>query len=178
MDANMVINNLFPCWMLGIAMLYLVRNSRYAYLLRIDKEGLWKFAKFMMVLLVARTIYLEFIAPDFILDGMRNITHSMPWPALFGVFWEDACNALALVLMRKMFWNKPCFQKLRLPILGLMALSFGLGHSYEGIGAIFAMTCYVPITMNLSKRYGFGTIMLCHVIYDLLTYLSFRLILG
>ncbi len=178
MDAKQMAEAMFPAWILGFMMLYLVKNSKYANLIRVEKEGLIKFAKFLLVLTAFRFGYLKFLASDATLEGIKYITSMIPISTIPGVFWEDACNALPFVIGESMFRKKKWYKWLRLPILATLCLSFGSGHSYEGLGAVLAMTCYIPFTMNLGKKYGFGTVMLCHIAYDMLTLLTFKLFLG
>lgn len=169
---------MFENWCLGLLMLYLVYHSRHARLLRVDKEGLKKFAKFLVFLTASRYVYLKYLASPEVLSSIGDITKMIPWQTIPGVFWEDACHALPLVVMERMFKNKMWFKYARLPLLCMMSFFFGLGHAYEGMGAVLAMMCYIPFTMRLGKKYGFGTVMLCHIAYDMCTLLSFKLILG
>lgn len=178
MDVREMAEQMMPCWILGAAMLYLVKNSKYAKLIRVEKEGLFKFARFLVMLTAFRFLYLKFIAPESVVAGIQQISNIIPWQTTLGVFWEDACNALPLVIGESLFKKKKWYRAIRLPLLALMALSFGFGHSYEGLGAVIAMTCYIPFTMRLGKKYGFGTVMLCHIAYDMLTLLSFKFFLG
>jgi hypothetical protein len=178
MDVKQMAEMMFSNWMLGLAMVYLVYTSKYYKLLKIDKEALLRFAKFLVFLTASRYVYLTYIAPDASIASIKEITGMIPWQTVPGVFWEDACHALPLVVMEKMFKLKTWFKYARLPLLCAMSFFFGLGHSYEGMGAVLMMMCYIPITMRLGKKYGFGTIMLCHVAYDMCTLLSFKFILG
>lgn len=178
MDVKSMVDSMFPFWIMGLIMLYLVKNSEYANLLRIDKKGLFKFGRFLTILTVIRVVYLKFIAPPSSLEGIKNISDLIPWQTLFGVFWEDACHALPLVLLGLAFSDQKWFKILRWPLLAIVALSFGSAHEYEGFMAMVVLTCYIPVTMSLGKKYGFGTVMICHVLYDLITFLSFKLILS
>lgn len=178
MDFKQMAEGLFPCWVLGLSMLYLVKNSKYADTLRVSKEGLWKFAKFLLFITAIRAVSMKFLTSPETAEGIRNTIGMIPWQGMLGVFWEDACNALALTILAKMLSKKEWFKYLYVPLMALMSLSFGSGHMYEGVGAVAMLTFYIPITMRLGKKYGFGTVMLCHMAYDLTTFFTFKIVLG
>lgn len=178
MDLKHTADAMFSCWVLGLIMIYLVKNSKYSYLLRIEPAALFRFAKFLLFLTSCRLFYYGLIAPQETLDSIKAATNMMAWPTFFGVYWEDACNAMALVVMTKLFKQNKLFNLIRLPILTMMSISFGMGHAYQGMQAAVIMSLYIPITMTLGRRYGFGTVMLCHIAYDLLTFFSLKTIAG
>jgi hypothetical protein len=178
MDLRPIIENMFPCWILGLAMMYLVKNSEHSDLLKVNLKGLLRFGKFLILLTVIRVLLIQFVASDQFLNGIKQTTEMIPWQLMFGVWWEDACNAMALVVISRLLEGRKWLSKLGTPLIAAMALSFGLMHLYEGIGAVAMMTAYVPITMMLGRKYGFGTVMICHMAYDLLTVFTFKLMLG
>ena len=178
MDVKQVADGLIPAWCMGIWMMYLIWNSDHKDLLRVSKTGLMKFAKILLTITIFRVFYISVIAPDEVLVGMRSIGDMIPWQTLFGVFWEDMCHAVPLVLLGTMIQGKKWLKPLYMMLIAAISVSFGLGHSYEGLQSVVMMTAYVPITMRLGKKYGFGTIMLCHIAYDLLTFFTFKTIAG
>lgn len=175
MDVRQVADGLFPCWCLGLAMMYLVYNSSHKDLLKVSKEGLIRFAKFLGVVTAVRIFYIAMIAPDQTLEAIRNATNMMPWQTMLGVYWEDMCNAVPLVILGSMIAGKKWLKPFYYVLLAAMSLTFGAMHSYEGPQAIVVMSMYIPFTMRLGKKHGFGTVMLCHIAYDLCTYFTFRM---
>ena len=178
MDAKQAADGLFPCWCLGLWVTYLVWNSDHRGLLKISKEGLLKFARFLAVATVVRVFYLSIIAPDAFIAMIRHSTQIMPWQTMFGTYWEDACQALPLVILGSMIEGKRWLKPLYFMLIAGMSITFGISHSYEGLQAMIVMSLYIPFTMRLGKKYGFGTVMICHVVYDLLTYFTFKIITG
>jgi hypothetical protein len=178
MDFKHTAQAMFECWVLGAAMIYLVKNSKYASLLKIDKAGLWKFAKLLMLTTALRIVWLKFIVPQEVADGLKNIGDMLSWQSMLFVYWEDACHTLPLVILKRMYKNTKWFRWVYPALLGATMASFGIGHAYEGLGAVFMMAIYVPWTMKLGEKYGFGTVMLCHIAYDILTFFTFKWTVG
>lgn len=178
MDVGQIAEGLFPCWCMGLWILYLVWNSDHRDLLQVNRNGLIKFAKLMALVTAFRILYLSLFASDDILMGMRHIGDLVPWQTMFGVFWEDACNALPLVILGRMAQGKKWFIPFYVAIIAMASLVFGMLHSYQGVQAIVVMSLYIPFTMRLGQKYGFGTVMLCHTVYDLITFFTFKTIAG
>lgn len=178
MDVRQVADGLFPCWCMGLWMMYLIYNSDHKDLLRVSKEGLLRFARFLAIITLARIFYITVIAPDAVVESMRHIGDSVPWQTMFGVFWEDMCNAVPLVIIGRMIEGKKWLKPLYMALIAAMSFVFGALHSYEGMQAVLTLMFYIPFTMRLGKKYGFGTVMLCHIAYDLLTFFTFQIVAG
>lgn len=89
------------------------------------------------------------------------------------VFWEDFFFAIPIY-----FIMKKCERRwLRILSISLISLLFGLGHGYQGLHAIVLMT-FMPyfVTYHYGKKYGFGTTMLAHVMYDCTTLFTIKLL--
>lgn len=85
------------------------------------------------------------------------------------VFWEDMFFGLPLYLVHK-YMNEGWMKWLKWPITVLVSLMFGLGHIYQGIFAVFVTSLYPYfISKKYGERHGFGTVMMCHIIYDNMT---------
>lgn len=160
---------MWPCWVAGMTMLYLVKNSSHSDLLRVDKAGLLKFAKLMLAITAIRFVVLKFLTPDMVLEQAKAIADMIPLPATLGVFWEDACHTLPLALAALLYSKDSWYRVLRIPMLLIVMLAFGSGHIYQGMIPAILLSFYIPFTLKLAKKYGFGTVMLCHMAYDLIT---------
>jgi hypothetical protein len=178
MDARQVADGLFPCWCVGLWIMYLVLTSQYKDLLRVSKDGLISFVKFFGVVTAIRIFYLSCIAPDVVLESIRNSTDTVPWQCMLGVYWEDMCNALPLVILGRMMADKKWFQYIYALLIFVMSVTFGCLHAYEGIQAAFIMSFYIPFTMRMGQKHGLGTVMICHIIYDLVTVFTYKIIAG
>lgn len=167
---------MWPAWTMGLIMLYLVKNSKYSYLLRVNKKGLLKFACWMSVVTLVRFVLFKLSGPAS--AQARELANFLPWQVTLAVFWEDMCHGVPLVLAGLMLKSKSWYKYVRLPLLLMVMFSFASGHVYQGMFAAATISFYIPFTMSLGKKYGFGTVMLCHMFYDLLTILSFKWMLG
>jgi hypothetical protein len=178
MDMITVILQMWPCWLLGLAMIYFTWQSEYRSILKVDFKAILKFSKTLLVIAVLRFFALKFLWPQAMVDAARATAHFIPWQAVLGTFWEDACHSMPLVLAGLMWGTHKWYPWLSRLALVVVALSFGSGHIYQGIWPAMAISFYIPVAMRLGKQYGFGTVMICHILYDLSTLLSIRWILG
>jgi hypothetical protein len=170
--------DLWPCWMLGIMMLIATFNSNHRDLLRVDISGLLRFAKMMVMVTAFRFFIFKVIAPHDMLDNVRSMVHLIPWQATLGVFWEDAVHVLPLVILGRMFGDRKWYKYISWPLLAMVMCSFGAGHTYQGLVAAIGLSFYIPFSMKMGKKYGFGTVMLSHMMYDLITLLSLAWMVG
>ncbi len=88
------------------------------------------------------------------------------------VFWEDACFVLPLLILDRLLANTPVAKVIFFAAAIISSVIFGLGHLYQGFFAVALLFLYVPLAFQLGKRYGLGTIMLGHVSYDVVTFMS------
>lgn len=178
MTIGQVALQLWPCWTMGVIMIYLTWASQYRSVLKIDPIAILKFCRALVLIAALRFIIFHYFTPDAIIQQTRGMTDLIPWQALLGVFWEDACHSMPLVLAGLMFGANKWFKRLSLPLLAIVMLSFGSGHIYQGAMSASLIAFYIPLAMKMGKKYGFGTVMICHILYDLSTFLSFKWMLG
>jgi hypothetical protein len=170
--------NMWPCWALGAYMLYATAKSQFKDLLRIEKKPLIKWSVFLLFLTVYRILTVKYLAEtEMYKDALKNVA-VIPWQATLTVFWEDACHTLPLVLLRRMLGTKWYMLPVHFLLLALVTLSFGSGHIYQGYIVSAFLMLYIPFTMKLGEKYGFGTIMAGHTLYDLSTILAIKWMLG
>lgn len=174
MSAEDIVARMWPMWVLGIFMILIAVFSSNRDLLRIDKKGIWKWIKFLAYISVLRFVVF-YIAWDFLKDTFADVSW-LPLSTTATVFWEDAFYSLPLLMLaRQLGESRKWFQY---GSMALLSLAFGSGHIYQGFGAVAMLTCYVPITNKLAKKYGIGTIMAGHVMYDMSTLGLIKLMLG
>jgi hypothetical protein len=169
---------MWPAWTLGLLMLFLVKNSKYSFMLRVDKKGLLKFCCFLTFITAFRFVMFRYFTPAGELSSAKEMANFLPWQVTFGVFWEDMCHTVPLAILGKMFAKEMWYKIARIPLLILVMFAFGSGHVYQGLFAAFALSFYIPYTLKMGKKYGFGTVMICHMAYDLTTLLSLKWMLG
>lgn len=82
--------------------------------------------------------------------------------SLAAVWWEDACFVLPYLLAYNYIGKKAYFL---FPLFLSTNYIFMQGHAYQGpVGQI---TFIFPfISFYYGKKYGLGTMMLCHILYD------------
>lgn len=178
MSISQVVMQMWPMWMMGLFMIYLTWKSEHRNILRIEPKPVLKFTKTLAIIAVLRFLAFKFAIPESVADSARATMHMIPWQALFGVFWEDACHSMPLVLAGLMWGGSRWYPWLSKIALAVVALSFGSGHIYQGVFPAVAICAYIPVAMKLGKQFGFGTVMLCHILYDMSTLLTMRWILG
>jgi len=167
---------MYPYWLLGIFMIWATAKSKYKEYIRVDKEGLTRWARFLFIISIYRMILFKLFPTVF--SGAAHNIALIPWPLTLTVFWEDACHGLPLLLLKKAIglkkWAKPVLRMITL----MMMVEFGMGHVYQGIIPAVMLSFYVPYSVKLGEKWGFGTVMLGHMLFDLTTILSVKFLLG
>ena len=146
-------------------------------LMRVDLGGVSKFLAFIAMVTVIRLcafdLAMEFAPEKFsemIYQSHYTLMQTPLW-RLGLVFWEDAFFAMPMVYVirkySKWIW---------IPFVIAMSAMFGMGHGYQGMWAI-AVTAVYPyfISYKYGTKNGFGTVMCCHIIYDVVTYFTLYL---
>src|SRR5690606_19924907 len=108
-----------------------------------------------------------------LLDINKGIEH-IPFWRLALVFWEDAFFAIPIYYMKdKWKWSR----YLWMPITAALSIAFGVGHMYQFEMAFFA-ALLIPYLFfyKYGVKYGFGTTMICHILFDMFTIITFRLL--
>lgn len=162
---------MYPYWVFGICMIISIYFSKFKYLIRIQKSAVLKWIKLISIATLIRFIvfyYLKYTGEE-LPDSLGNIT-TLPWQSAFTVFWEDAVHTLPIAIMMDYIGTEKWYNRLLFfLIIFYSTIDFGMGHLYQGIYASIVISLYVPISLFLGRKYGFGTIMSCHVIYDAFT---------
>jgi hypothetical protein len=140
-------------------------------LCRIDATAVGSFLKFIAILTVCRVIGHFLSAPKTAMDN--EIIQSITLFSTLLVFWEDTFFTLPILILEQ--YGIPKF--VRNILLAASAIAFASGHlAYGGIWA-FCTLFYVPfISYRFGKKYGLGTVMVGHVLYDLITVLTANLL--
>ena len=136
--------------------------------IRIEWKGVGAFLGFLALTTVARIATFSFLTdidPSFQVPSVPpEILASGVWSLLL-VFWEDAFFVLPIH-----YAFKKCKPWVAITVAVAMTISFAMGHEYQGYWgmAVTALYPYV-ISYRLGKKYGYGTIMVCHILYDFAT---------
>ena len=155
--------NMFPYWILGIFIILSVLQTNQKKILKIDKNQVFKWFKFLLLVTIIRIILCKIYSPNYILNSIKKIA-DLPWEVGLTVFWEDAVHGLPLLIFQKLIKNIK-FNKILYKIaLILVMIEFGLGHLYQGFFPAFLLSFYIPFSIKIAKKHGFGTVMLCHML--------------
>jgi hypothetical protein len=165
--------NMFPYWIAGALVMLAVYKSRYKHLLRVEKKPVIKWIAFLAILTAYRIVLFKLLAGTGLLDNVGAGASLIPWQATLTVFWEDMCHGLPLAILAISLGNDKKWKKvIQWSAMVLVMTYFGLGHVYQGYFVAFLLSFYVPFTVKKGQEVGFGTIMICHTLYDLATILT------
>jgi hypothetical protein len=132
--------------------------------LKIKWDKFAQFFAFMCFVLVVRHAWTDGKSPG--LADVKTWEYTLVW-------WED------LIFMTPMYYafHKWGRNKYTIGLAIALSLWFGSGHIYHGItGAL--TSCLYPyfISYYYAKRTSIGTVMACHVLYDLMLFYSVRVL--
>ena len=177
MDLKTMAENMYPFWILGIMVIGAVIAAGKKHLLRVEMKPVVNWSIFLVLLTLWRMLVAKLSA----YHGMHGTeeTFIIPWTASFTVFWEDACHGLPILLLRQLIGVHRWWAKiLNWSLLILTMISFGMGHLYQGVLPALILCFYVPYSIRCGKKYGFGTVMVCHSLYDLVTLIFIQYLSG
>ena len=144
-------------------------------LFRISWDKLAAFCGFLAVLFAFRILQYTFLLDMGLIDKLPTlhpqIAKSM-W-TLGMVFWEDMFFAVPLYFI----WKYMDRKWLQLGLTVALSVLFGLGHAYQGMQAV-VITMFLPyfVSYHFGKKYGFGTSMCGHVLYDFSTVMAIQML--
>lgn len=93
------------------------------------------------------------------------------------VFWEDAAHTLPLLLLMRLIGTKWYTWPVHALCLLIVMIAFGSGHTYQGMQAAVMLSFYIPFGVWMGNKKGLGTVMCCHVLWDLSTILMIQAVL-
>lgn len=152
---------MLPYWLIG-AVIFRISRFFDPKLTRVSWPPIARFIRFMVIVTVLR---------------MLIGTPQLPFPPLteyiklMGVFWEDLVHVLPALIMTKL--KIPNF--FVYAFLFLSSVAFATGHLY--LSPIWALitTIYPAISFHYGKKHGLGTVIICHILYDIVTVFTMSL---
>jgi hypothetical protein len=172
-------SHMYPYWLQGLFMIWIAYASGNKDLLKVDKGIIVRWIKIFIVISIYRYLVLKF-APHLSpasQEAIKNVT-SLPWQGTLTVFWEDACHGLPLVLLRRLIGDSIYAAPVHFLAMGFVMLSFASGHLYQGFWPAIFLSAYIPFSVMVGERRGFGTMMVTHTLYDLTTILTLKMLVG
>lgn len=143
-------------------LMILMARKEYPDIMFVNKKALMGFVFIMFSVTIFRIIFFNLGVKT---DLNINLFYL---PNLFLVFWEDMFFTFPALLLYRLT-NKPL---LVFPLMVLSSVVFAVGHIYQSVDWAITLLAYVPITFFIARKYGLLTVMICHVIYDIVTYLT------
>ena len=165
---------MFYCMLIGFLIVGLV-YWKDREVLRFDFEAVKNFIALMVLLTFFRLAIFSF-GHDVLGINIADINQGfgrIDFWRLGLAFWEDAFFAIPIYYMKdKWKWSSYIW----LPITAALSIHFGLGHMYQFEMAYFA-ALIIPYVFfyRYGKKYGFATTMICHILFDMFTLLTFKL---
>lgn len=162
-------SNMYPFWILGVVIMGITTAAGYKHLLRVEKKPIVKWGLFLFYV----TLWRLFMSKILNFHGVSNpqSISILPIATAFTVFWEDACHGLPLLILKKATKNRRWAKPIYWILLLIIMTEFGLGHIYQGPLAAIVLSFYIPYSIKVGEKYGFGTVIFCHMMYDLVTLL-------
>jgi len=178
MDLKTLALSAYPYWILGIVVILATIAAGHRNVLRIEKSALLSFIKFICYLTLYRFVIFK-LFPNFapFVEAKKSIS-MVPIPFMLGVFWEDACHCIPLYFLKKVINNRKLLIPFYYIALAVVMVEFGMGHLYQGLIPSILLSFYVPYSVAMGEKYGFGTVMICHTIFDISTALSIQYLMG
>ena len=144
-------------------------------LFRIQFDKLAQFCGFLALLFVFRIYQYIFMIDMGLIKQMPMLPPEISarlW-TMGLVFWEDMFFAVPLYFIWK-YMNK---KWLKISLTVMLSILFGLGHAYQGWSGV-AITAFLPyfVSYHFGKKYGFGTSMCGHVLYDFSTMMAVKML--
>lgn len=170
---------MYPYWLMGLFMMFATYKSKYRDLLRVEWKPIYKWCIVLVLLTIYRVLMLKYFSGHPKLEEMTSGAMTLPWQATLTVFWEDMCHGLPLAILSLALGKDRLWKRILTRIaIAVVMVSFGLGHVYQGYIAAAFLSLYIPFTFKKGQEVGFGTVMICHTLYDLVTILTLNACLG
>jgi len=134
-------------------------------LVAVKPKNVAKFAGILAAMYIVKTLaFGKPMAPEFIT--------AFPTHLMLSAWWEDVVHTLPAMAVLAAFPGKLLARIAAFLFIACSSVAFALGHMYQGPIVVLLFLGYVPfISFRYGLKHGLGTVMLCHVAYDLLTVL-------
>lgn len=156
---------------ISIIAMIVLRFTKHKEIIRISWDKVAQFCGFLMLLSFVRIASYDFMFQTGVIENFPSVypeVMAIKW-AMVLVFWEDVFFGIPLYFIHK-YMDGPKIKYLKWILTIVISALFGSLHAYQGIIGIIA-TSLVPYFLfyRYGKRHGFGTTMVCHILYDNVT---------
>jgi hypothetical protein len=177
-DFKTIAQNMYPYWILGALVISAVIIAGKKHLLRVEAKPVLKWIIFLGVVTSWRLLLTKLVGYSGVHTSTQGVAMIPPIASLT-VFWEDACHGLPILLLRDFIGTRKWWAKIiNWSALLLVMTAFGLGHLYQSVWIALLLCFYIPYSVRCGRQYGFGTVMICHTLYDLVTLIFVKYFMG
>lgn len=149
---------ILPNLLIGLFMIFIALITDKS-IVRIQFRTIGKFVLLMMAVTAVRLL----LAPE-------RSGSSLPIQGVFFVWWEDAFFTLPLLLLNHYKVDK----RILYSVMAVSAVAFACGHLYLSVPWAATVLIYVPlISFRYGLKCGLGSVMVCHILYDIITTLTY-----
>lgn len=156
-----------------------LRFTKEKAVVRVSWDKVAQFCGFLFLLTVIRVSYYDFLLQSATLRTLPTIPPVImanKWTLLL-VFWEDFFFGIPLYYIHKLAEKYKYFKIMKWPLTIMIVSLFGLGHAYQGpYGMTMNAFLLYFVCLRFGRLYGFGTTMICHILYDAATVYSIILL--
>lgn len=178
MDFATIASHMWPCWVFGALIFWMALKAGHKNDLRVEPKAVFSWIKFLFIIALYRFVIFRFFSNNNTLHGMAANILQIPTLATLTVAWEDLAHGLPLLLLQRLIGIRKLTWSIHFIATLFIMIAFGLGHTYQGTLSAIILSFYIPFSVSIGKKHGFGTVMICHTLYDLSTILSLKYILG
>lgn len=172
--------HMYPYWIMGAVLVFCTIQAGFKDVIRIQPKAVATFLLAMVWITVVRVIIFKFFPQiqDFLPGDAKTLVNEIPLGGTGFVFWEDMSHTMPLLILFRYLNDSKIANFIKAFLTLLVMFAFGMGHTYQGYLAAFAISFYIPYTLKLGEKFGLGTVMVCHTLFDAITLLTLRMLLG
>lgn len=150
----------------------LLRFTKEKEIVRVTWSKVAEFCGFLALLFVIRICFFDFALASGLMNALPVPPPEISLWRLALVFWEDTFFGIPIYFANKYIKNKWIFGA----FVVVLSLLFGSGHAYQGLSGVI-ITSFLPyfICYKYGSKYGFGTTMISHILYDFSTIAAVKL---
>ena len=150
--------------------LFLTLFLRQSKIIRTDWNKVGAFVGFV--------VFVEFMRMGFMdADSSFRVVKDYPGTGMKDmmlVFWEDMFFVMPIYFVKDYLKSH---KYVWIPVAVVMSLVFGSLHVYQGYVAAAVLSIYpFFISYRYGIKNGFGTVMVCHIIFDFVTHLGYKMV--
>lgn len=168
---------MFPYWILGALMFFVIWKSSEKEILAFNKASFFKFFLFIIFLSAWRYYSVNQMLSHDIKPANLDVVGKLPLGGTLFVFWEDLCHTAPLLLIKRLMGKHKLAKFVNLTLMAFVMFSFGLGHLYQGTFSAIFLSFYIPYGVSFAEKRGLGTLMAGHTLYDFTTLAMMKFIL-